>query len=113
MHCGQKRPLIKPACIEVPLYVCCLSMVGSWGVCWSRGVVGCGSRSMVGCGGRGVVGSGLMGVGLGFVVTNLSLVLHVCVILCVLINIVVHDLGPAVRQQDLVLTCGSISGQSV
>ena len=61
---------------------------------------------MVGCGGRGVVGSRLVGVGLGLVVANLALVLHVGVILCVLINIVVNDLGPAVRQQNLVLTCG-------
>ena len=69
---------------------------------------------MVGCGGRGVIGSGLVGVGLGLVVANLALVLHVGVILCVLINIVVNDLGPAVRQQNLVLTCGgSILGKSV
>ena len=61
---------------------------------------------MVGCRGGGVVGCGLVGVGLGLVVANLALVLHVGVILCVLINIVVNDLGPAVRQQNLVLTCG-------
>ena len=60
-----------------------------------------------------MVGSGLVGVGLGLVVTNLALVLHVGVVLCVLINVVVNNLGPAVRQQDLVLTCGSILGQSV
>merc|ERR1712223_1688864 len=64
-------------------------------------MVGCGSRSMVGC--------GLVGVGLGLVVTNLALVLHVGVILCVLINIVVNDLGPAVRQQNLVLTLDCLS----
>ena len=76
-------------------------------------MVGCGSWGVVGSGSWGVVGSGLVRVGLGLVVTNLALVLHVGVVLCVLINVVVNNLGPAVRQQNLVLTCGSILEESV
>ena len=84
-------------------------MVGSRG----RGVVGSGGRGVVR--GRSMVGSlgvrvlALAGVvALGDVVgADLALVLDVGVVLLVLVHVVVHDLGAAVGQQDLVLACRS------
>ena len=45
---------------------------------------------------------GLLGL---LVVADLSLVLDVGVVLLVLVHVVVHDLGAAVGQKDLVLSC--------
>ena len=81
-------------------------MVGSrsWGVVGSggRGVVR--GRSMVGS--LGVRVLALAGVvALGDVVrADLTLVLDVGVILLILVNVVVDNLGPAVGKLDLVLT---------
>ena len=86
--------------------------------CRSRGVVGSRGRSVVGSGGRGVVrGRCMVGslgvrvlalagvVALGDVVrADLTLVLDIGVILLILVNVVVDNLGPAVGKLDLVLT---------
>merc|ERR1719188_2254959 len=65
-------------------------------------------------GSRGMVGSRVVGSGVSLavsvvgllgllVVADLALVLDVGVVLLVLVHVVVHDLGAAVGQQDLVL----------
>ena len=49
---------------------------------------------------------GLLGL---LMVADLSLVLHVGVVLLVLVHVVVDNLGAAVRQEDLVLACSQRS----
>ena len=101
-------------------------VVGCRVVDGSRSMIGSGSRSvvggrrgrMVGSRGRGVVrGRSMVGslgvrvlalagvVALGDVVrADLTLVLDIGVILLILVNVVVDNLGPAVGKLDLVLT---------
>ena len=49
----------------------------------------------------------------GVVLADLALVFDICEVLVVLVHVVVHNLGAAVRKLDLVLACKEKKNQSI